>query len=150
MILLNSIEEFKDKFRVGKKWIRCQEAIENSKNICENVYYNIGDSLIYMLKTKFENKDECFQGHRRYLDIHVYLEGEEKVEIALKKSLKESQEYSNETDCEYFLGNGENIVAKKGQVIIFENSEAFRFKENTNLKKIIIKVTVEDNFLLNK
>ena len=58
--------------------------------------------------------------------------------------------YSDETDTEYFHGNGEIVNLTTGNLIIIENDEAFRFKGAENLKKVVLKVTIEDNYFLNK
>lgn len=150
MLILNSFDEFKSIFRSGKKWIRCKEAIENIENIKEDTYYSIGDSLVYMLKTKIKNDEVYLEGHRRYMDIHYYLDGEEKIEISKKKDLELKVPYSDETDTEYFIGKGRSINLKKDNFIIIENDEAFKFKDSKNVKKVVLKVTVEDNYFLNK
>ncbi|RGM96387.1 Evolved beta-galactosidase subunit beta [Fusobacterium necrogenes] len=146
MLKLNSFDEFKSIFRTGKKWIRCAEAINNIPNIQENVYYSIGDSLAYMItESKAEDK---FCGHRRYMDIFYYLEGGEEIEIAPKSELELVEKYSDETDREFFTGNGKKLDMKQGEMIIVEINEAV--KCSGNAKKVIIRVTVEDNYFLNK
>lgn len=150
MLILNSFDEFKDIFRSGKKWIRCKEAIENISNIKENRYHSIGDSLVYMFKTKNHINEVDFQGHRRYMDIHYYIEGQEALEISKKNDLNIKNSYSDENDTEYFHGDGEIVNLTAGNLIIIENDEAFRFKEAKNLKKVVLKVTIEDNYFLNK
>lgn len=146
MLKLNSFDEFKSIFRTGKKWIRCVEAINNIPNIQENVYYSIGDSLAYMItESKVEDK---FCGHRRYMDIFYYLEGEEEIEIAPKSELELVEKYSDETDREFFNGLGMKQKMKKGEMIIIEINEAV--KCSGGAKKLIIRVTVEDNYFLNK
>lgn len=151
MIKLDNVNEFRNRFGVGKKWIRCGEAIDNIPNIRENTYYNIGDSLVYIFKTSFKPENELFQGHRRYLDIHVFLEGEEEIEISKKENLNCTTPYSDENDYEYFQGAGEKHTFKNNEVVIFENNEAFKsIGKSDDLKKLIIKVTIEDNSLLNK
>ncbi|MBC2853744.1 MAG: beta-galactosidase subunit beta [Cetobacterium somerae] len=150
MLILNSFDEFKDIFRSGKKWIRCKEAIENISNIKENRYHSIGDSLVYMFKTENHINEVDFQGHRRYMDIHYYIEGQEALEISKKNDLNIKNSYSDENDTEYFHGDGEIVNLTAGNLIIIENDEAFRFKEAKNLKKVVLKVTIEDNYFLNK
>lgn len=150
MLILNSFDEFKDIFRSGKKWIRCKEAIENIPNIKENRYHSIGDSLVYMFKTENHKNEVDFQGHRRYIDIHYYVEGREVLEISKKNDLDIKSSYSDENDTEYFYGAGEIINLTAGNLIIIENDEAFRFKGAENLKKVVLKVTIEDNYFLNK
>ncbi|MGL5191090.1 MAG: beta-galactosidase subunit beta [Cetobacterium sp.] len=150
MLILNSFDQFKEIFRSGKKWIRCKEAIENIENIKENRYYSIGDSLVYMFKTENNIDGLDFEGHRRYMDIHYYLEGSESLELAKKKNLQAKERYSDETDTEYFSGSGEFVNLKSGNLIIIENDEAFKFKDAKNVKKVVLKVTIEDNYFLNK
>lgn len=84
------------------------------------------------------------------MDIHYYVEGNEDLEIAKKKEVNVKTNYCDESDTEYFTGNGEIINLKAGNLIIIENDEAFRFKGASNLKKVILKVTIEDNYFLNK
>ena len=150
MLILNSFDEFKDIFRSGKKWIRCKEAIENISNIKENRYHSIGDSLVYMFKTENHINEVDFQGHRRYMDIHYYIEGQEALEISKKNNLNIKNSYSDENDTEYFHGDGEIVNLTAGNLIIIENDEAFRFKEEKKKKKVVLKVTIEDNYFLNK
>lgn len=149
MVILQSFDEFKSIFRVGKKWLRCAEAIANVPNVKENVFYSIGDSIIYKISSK-NGAEDLFTGNRRYMDVHYYLEGEEDLEIAPKAKLKSVQPYSNETDREFFEGQGEIIHLKKGNFIIIENDEAHKFLGGDNIKKVIIHVTIEDNYFLNK
>jgi evolved beta-galactosidase subunit beta len=146
MLKLNSIEEFKSIFRTGKKWIRCAEAIANIPNIQENVYYSIGDSLAYMVIDS--KRGERFCGHRRYMDIFYYLDGEEDIEIGEKKELTLVEKYSDETDREFFDGVGTKYTMRKGEMIIVETNEAV--KSYGGAKKVVIRVTVEDNYFLNK
>lgn len=149
MVILQNFEEFKSIFRVGKKWIRCAEAIENIENIKENVFYSIGDSLVYKIST-INPKENNFTGNRRYMDVHYYISGEEKLEIGKKSDLCSITPYSDETDREYFQGNGEIINLKSGNLIIIENHEAHKFLGGENIKKVILRVTIEDNYFLNK
>ena len=146
MLRLSSFDEFKSIFRTGKKWIRCAEAINNIPNIQENLFYSIGDSLAYMITDS--KKEEKFCGHRRYMDIFYYLEGGEEVEIAPKKNLDLVEKYSDETDREFFNGFGEKYEIKQGEMVIVEINEAV--KCSGGAKKLVIRVTVEDNYFLNK
>lgn len=150
MELLENLEQFKNIFRVGRKWQRCCEAIENKDKLKANQFYSIGDSLIYMLVDSKQDSDESFIGHRRYMDVHYYIKGNQNIEITKKSNLTQTSLYNDETDYEYFKGVGEIINLKEGNIIIVENNEAFRFLESEFVKKIIIKVTVEDNYFLNK
>ncbi len=150
MIVLENLEQFKVVYRDGRKWQRCVEAIENIGNIKDGVMYSIGDSLAYMIEDGVASNTENFTGNRRYFDVHYYLEGRETVEFAAKSELEQIQAYSDETDREHLMGNGETRELVEGQVAIFDNNQAYRFHGDNRVRKVVLKVTIEDGYFLNK
>ncbi|WP_117235243.1 beta-galactosidase subunit beta [Vibrio maerlii] len=150
MIVLPNLEQFKVVYRDGRKWQRCVEAIENIGNIKDGVMYSIGDSLAYMIEDGVARHTENFIGNRRYFDVHYYLEGRETVEFANKSQLEQIQAYSDETDREHLVGRGETQQLHEGQVAIFDNSKAYRFHGDSRVRKVVLKVTIEDGYFLNK
>jgi len=150
MIILDNLEQFKVVYRDGRKWNRCIEAIENIVNLKDGVMYSIGDSLVYLIADGIAKNTESFEGNRRYFDVHYYLEGRETVEVADKNKLELTQPYSDETDREHFSGNGEITSLCEGQVAVFDNSKAYRFHGDNRVRKVILKVTIEDGYFLNK
>ncbi|WP_314140193.1 beta-galactosidase subunit beta [Buttiauxella noackiae] len=150
MIILNTLEDFKQIYHAGKKWQRCIEAINNLENIKPDIFYSIGDSLVYRLAEGPINNMDLFEGNRRYFDVHYYLAGQETVEVAAKNELTPEMAYSDETDREYFCGQGVKHQLKAGNVIICENHEAYRFSQGKGVKKVILKVTIEETYFLNK
>ncbi|PSU30481.1 beta-galactosidase subunit beta [Photobacterium lutimaris] len=150
MIVLESLEQFKVVYRDGRKWNRCVEAIENIANIKDGVMYSIGDSLVYMVEDGIARHTETFEGNRRYFDVHYYLEGRETVEFAAKPDLTCTQAYRDETDREYFTGHGECCELHEGQIAIFDNGKAYRFVGDNRVRKVVLKVTIEDGYFLNK
>ena len=149
MIVLDNIEQFKVVYRDGRKWNRCVEAIENIANIKDGVMYSIGDSLVYMIEDGTK-QTELFEGNRRYFDVHYYLEGRETVEFADKSDLRLEQAYRDETDREFLSGQGETRELYEGQVAIFDNDKAYRFHGDNRVRKVVLKVTIEDGYFLNK
>lgn len=149
MIVLDNLEQFKVVYRDGRKWNRCVEAIENIANIKDGVMYSIGDSLVYMIEDGTK-QTELFEGNRRYFDVHYYLEGRETVEFADKSDLRLEQAYRDETDREFLSGQGETRELCEGQVAIFDNDKAYRFHGDNRLRKVVLKVTIEDGYFLNK
>ncbi|MCW8344787.1 beta-galactosidase subunit beta [Vibrio sp. ZSDZ65] len=150
MIVLDNLTQFKSVYRDGRKWNRCVEAIENIDSIKDGVMHSIGDSLVYMIVDGIPKAQAALQGHRRYLDVHYYLQGTETIEFASKSALTPHQPYSDETDREYLLGQGDKRDVHEGQVVIFDNNEAYRFIGSTQVRKVIIRVTIEDGYFLNK
>ncbi|CAH1595291.1 Evolved beta-galactosidase subunit beta [Vibrio jasicida] len=149
MIVLDNLEQFKVVYRDGRKWNRCVEAIENIANIKDGVMYSIGDSLVYMVEDGTKQTD-LFEGNRRYFDVHYYLEGRETVEFADKFDLRLEQAYRDETDREFLSGQGETRELYEGQVAIFDNDKAYRFHGDNRVRKVVLKVTIEDGYFLNK
>ncbi|MGR5138452.1 beta-galactosidase subunit beta [Vibrio jasicida] len=149
MIVLDNLEQFKVVYRDGRKWNRCVEAIENIANIKDGVMYSIGDSLVYMIEDGTK-QTELFEGNRRYFDVHYYLEGRETVEFADKSDLRLEQAYRDETDREFLSGQGETRELYEGQVAIFDNDKAYRFHGDNRVRKVVLKVTIEDGYFLNK
>ncbi|EAR53972.1 evolved beta-D-galactosidase, beta subunit; cryptic protein [Photobacterium sp. SKA34] len=150
MIVLNSLAQFKLVYRNGRKWNRCVEAIENIENIKEGVMHSIGDSLVYMVQNGVTPTNGMFNGNRRYFDVHYYLDGSEQVEVSEKAQLTTEVAYQDETDYETLLGGGEVIVLSQGQIAIFENDKAYRFLGESRVRKVVLKVTIEDGYFLNK
>lgn len=150
MIILDSLSEFQRLYRAGKKWQRCMEAINNVENIHPGVFHSIGDSLVYRLAAGSEPQREEFEGNRRYFDVHYYLQGPEVIEFADKSALCTVTPYNDETDRELFTGEGEIVTARTGNVIIFENHQAQRFRPTSDVRKVILKVTIEESYFLNK
>ncbi|RJX69354.1 beta-galactosidase subunit beta [Vibrio sinensis] len=150
MIVLDNLEQFKVVYRNGRKWNRCVEAIGNTEKLRDGVMYSIGDSLAYMIEDGIAEQTETLVGNRRYFDVHYYLEGRETVEFANKKNLQTKQAYSDETDREYFIGQGETRELFEGQIAIFENDKAYRFHGDHRVRKVVLKVTIEDGYFLNK
>lgn len=149
MIVLDNLEQFKVVYRDGRKWNRCVEAIENIANIKDGVMYSIGDSLVYMIEDGTKQTD-LFEGNRRYFDVHYYLEGRETAEFADKSDLRLEQAYRDETDREFLSGQGETRELCEGQVAIFDNDKAYRFHGDNRVRKVVLKVTIEDGYFLNK
>ncbi|MDO1643654.1 beta-galactosidase subunit beta, partial [Escherichia coli] len=83
MRIIDNLEQFRQIYASGKKWQRCVEAIENIDNIQPGVAHSIGDSLTYRVENDSAT-DALFTGHRRYFEVHYYLQGQQKIEYAPK------------------------------------------------------------------
>ena len=58
--------------------------------------------------------DALFTGHRRYFEIHYYLQGQQKIEYAAKEDLQVVEYYRDETDREYLKGCGKTVEVRRG------------------------------------
>ena len=149
MIVLESLEQFQHVYRNGRIWNRCVEAINNIGNIQDGVMHSIGDSLVYMVQDGVIPAQR-FEGNRRYFDVHYYLAGREQVEFAPKANLTVLEAYRDETDREFLHGQGETRELREGQVAIYDNSCAYRCVSGEQVRKVVLKVTIEDGYFLNK
>jgi len=120
MIVLDSLEQFQQLYRAGRKWQRCVEAINNIDHIQPGVAHSIG------------------------------LQGVQKIEYAAKEALQLVECYRDETDREYLKGVGHTKQVREGHVVICENHEAYRFISDMPAKKVVLYVTVEDGYFHNK
>lgn len=149
MRIIDNLEQFRQIYASGKKWQRCVEAIENIDNIQPGVAHSIGDSLTYRVENDSAT-DALFTGHRRYFEVHYYLQGQQKIEYAPKETLQVVEYYRDETDREYLKGCGDTVEVHEGQVVICDIHEAYRFICNNAVKKVVLKVTIEDGYFHNK
>lgn len=151
MIILNSLEEFRQRYHSAKKWRRCLEAIANLQALKPCVGHSIGDSLVYRLVDGPAAAATCFTGNRRYVEIHYYLDGGETVDFAPKSALTALSPYSDETDRETFAGDGTlRHSASAGQLLIFDNDYAYRPLGAGHLRKLVLMVTIEGATFHNK
>ncbi|MEH6452082.1 MAG: beta-galactosidase subunit beta, partial [Psychromonas sp.] len=144
MIILNNIEQFKAIYCDARKWQRCIEAIENIGNIEDDIYHSIGDSLTYYVADGLTEESQYFTGNRRYLDVHYYLDGQENIEVACKKTLATITPYCDMSDRETLQGSGALNHVGNGQFVIFDNTKAYRFSGEDRVRKVVLKVTIED------
>lgn len=84
MRIIDNLEQFRQIYASGKKWQRCVEAIENIDNIQPGVAHSIGDSLTYRVENDSAT-DALFTGHRRYFEVHYYLQGQQKLNMHRKR-----------------------------------------------------------------
>lgn len=149
MRILDNLEQFRQIYHSGRKWQRCIEAINNVDNIRPGVAHSIGDSLSYRVASD-STTDALFVGNRRYFEVHYYLQGQQKIEFAAKEQLQTVACYRDETDSEYLKGIGETVQVHEGQMVICDTHEAYRFICDSPVKKVVLRVTIEDGYFLNK
>lgn len=90
--------------------------------------------------------EKSFEAHRRYLDLHVTISGEEWYGYAPVEDLREVEPYSTERDVRLFTGDGVYFQVPPGQFVLFSPEDAHKpcvcFKEPGNIKKLILKVKI--------
>ena len=114
------------------------------KNVIDgdNVYFNQPDSPM----TK-EVKDGFIENHKKYIDIHIVLEGEEVIAYTPLEDCLETQSYNDEEDYALVKGKAqvELILNAKNFLLFFpEEPHLALLKIDTpkEIKKVIFKVEI--------
>ncbi|MGY0394820.1 MULTISPECIES: YhcH/YjgK/YiaL family protein [unclassified Fusobacterium] len=116
------------------------------KNIVdgEKVYFNQPDSPM----TK-ELAEGFIENHRKYIDIHMVIEGEEKIGYISNTDIKLTKEYDDAGDYELYEGELENLfyLDPKKYIILFPGEPHMALikggEETKKIKKVIFKVLVD-------
>ncbi len=110
----------------------------------------MGDQ-IYAAVSAYESKepsDAQFEAHRRYIDIQIIVEGEERIYWLPMDGLSEEAEYSSEKDVLLFSREGGSCIdLRPGLFCILFPQDAHkpgcRIKNSGRVRKAVIKVQVE-------
>lgn len=110
--------------------------------------FGIDGDQKFGIDLSYETKEEnlaLWEAHRKYLDIHILVEGEEKISVSDITSMTSSKEY--EDDYELFEGNAENTIhLKKGYFLVLFPNEvhktSIQVTESVSVKKKVYKVLI--------
>lgn len=107
----------------------------------ENIFFNVVE-----YETK-EKKERFWEAHRKYIDVHVMLKGEEKISLNSIFNLNE-KEYNEEDDFLGFEGEeNSNVILRYGDFLICYPEDAhmtaIKSNEKNTIKKVIFKVIVK-------
>lgn len=88
--------------------------------------------------------DKKFELHRKYLDVHIVLSGEEVIEYEDITLLTPGDEYNAEKDIQRLTGTGCPVVVKEGMFCLVFDHDGHKtgcFLEKTGkLRKIVLKI----------
>ncbi|MCR4818071.1 MAG: YhcH/YjgK/YiaL family protein [Fretibacterium sp.] len=104
----------------------------------DNIFFDISE-----VKT-IPASDALFEAHRRYVDIHVTLSGEEWFGHAIIRQLELATPYQEDKDTAYYRGEGVYLQAPPGHFVLFMPDDAHKarvfFKEPGVVRKLVLKV----------
>lgn len=140
MLRFPNVDELLVALGDARKWQRVAEAARRADRVLPEVMYSIGDSLIYRVTTA----PDCpvFTGHRRYLQVRYVIDGATVIEVAPVADLRASDDYSDLTDRQHFLGVGERFELVAGDIAVVEEHEAVR-DVAVEGRVVVLRVTVE-------
>ena len=114
------------------------------KNIIDgdNLYFNYPDCAI----TK-EVKEGFLEGHKKYIDIHIVISGEENLGYTPRSEVKVKKEYDSEKDYDHLDGEIEVIYKMtKDRFILFFPLEphmpCLKVGEKKKIKKAVYKIKI--------
>ncbi len=111
--------------------------------------YEIESENVYALVSSYETSPASqnkFEVHRKYADVQVVIEGEEKIEVSLSSELKSVSEYNGAQD-KVFLESPmapASLVMRRGDFAVIYPYEAHRpncdVRGKLHVRKIVVKV----------
>lgn len=110
-----------------KAFNRAKTAHHNARKIIENVAYNEVDSVVYIKNKK--NIDEQFVAGQKYSYAIECVDGSVTIEYGQVDKLNICKAYNDLTDKKFFTGNGIKQTINKGEILILELDEAFKYTE---------------------
>lgn len=126
---------------------RLQKAFEVLEGLQENTpvgKYQIAENAwitVSEIKKKQE-QDFLFEAHRKYLDIHYVISGEERMAYASLDVLAVCKSYDADGDYELLQGTGDVLTLKKGDFCIVYPQDAHvpTVDQSPYLKKAVVKI----------
>ncbi len=105
----------------------------------------------YFVKTNYSMRkmnEQFFESHRKYIDIHLILDGEELFAVSPIEDLQVIKNYDESADCLIYdkkLDNSTLMKIKKGNLILFYPNDGHMTAlgdMKDNVTKVIFKVKV--------
>lgn len=108
-----------------------------------------GDAL-YATRFDYETltlEDTFFEAHRKYLDVHVMIDGSERVEIASPEAL---EMFEHSGDFYAYRGEADqSLVIRPGEFLVVFPDDSHRIKicvrEPERVSKVVFKLLVYDD-----
>lgn len=112
--------------------------------------FDINGDAFFGIGLEYTTKEaaEClWEAHRKYLDIHYIIQGEEIINIAETNTMKPTMEFDTENDYQLFEGEKQqSIVLKQGDFLALYPNEchqtAVKINQQTDVKKIVFKIAL--------
>jgi len=112
--------------------------------------YEIAEGIYAMVQSVNTRpaEERNFEAHRQYVDVHIVLEGSERLDVAapVGEDIKLVQEYDGQKDLLFFTAvkDYSTIILKPGQFAVFFPADGHRpccsVGEPRSIRKICVKI----------
>lgn len=109
--------------------------------------YEEGDYFVLIQEMETVPLDtKRYELHKKYLDVHITLAGEETIEYEDIRFLSPLEEYNPEKDIQYMKGTGCPVVVKEGMFCLVLPHDGHKTgccsKTPDKLRKMVVKIPV--------
>ncbi len=134
---------------------RLHQALVHARDVAHTVAdgrIEIDGDKLYASVATYETRpkeERRFEGHRRYIDVQVLLEGEESIEVSLDEDLQTIEAYDEKRDVMFLKPpqHAASLVMKPGCFGVFFPHDIHRpgchLQDRSRVRKIVMKVAVE-------
>ena len=116
----------------------------------DNQRVELKGDLVYCTRFTYETipqEESFFEAHRRYLDIHIMVEGEERVDMNRPEDLKLSDAQEGNDFYAYQGESWHSTVLKPGEFLVVFPGDAHRIKVQVDgpktVSKAVFKVCID-------
>lgn len=124
-------------------------AVDNNLSILECASYKIDGDRLFFNRVSYNTKpvEEGFwEGHKKYIDVHIVLSGCERIDYNLKNNLIENS-FNEVDDFVSFSGHKQlSLYLKEGDFVIFYPEDIHKTGLNVEngkkVEKVIFKIEI--------
>ena len=116
----------------------------------DNQRVELNGDLVYCTRFTYETipqEESFFEAHRRYLDIHIMVEGEERVDMNRPEDLKLTDAQEGNDFYAYQGESWHSTVLKPGEFLVVFPGDAHRIKVQVDgpktVSKAVFKVCID-------
>ena len=116
----------------------------------DNQRVELKGDLVYCTRFTYETipqEESFFEAHRRYLDIHIMVEGEERVDVNRPEDLKLTDAQAGNDFYAYQGESWHSTVLKPGEFLVVFPGDAHRIKVQVDgpktVSKAVFKVCID-------
>ena len=116
----------------------------------DNQRVELRGDLVYCTRFTYETipqEESFFEAHRRYLDIHIMVEGEERVDVNRPEDLKLTDAQEGNDFYAYQGESWHSTVLKPGEFLVVFPGDAHRIKVQVDgpktVSKAVFKVCID-------